>query len=291
LLNAIKSAVGQNPTLRRAIVQTGTRLERSKVNGVVSDLQSQGGLIAAQLADAIKQFSDKDDDNATYWIEGIEAHRRKLLKDNSLLAPEKSDVGGIHDNNRSVRDAALVSKPPRSARLLFFLTRALKSRSIIEMGTNVGISSAYIAAGQKAASIKEPKLTTLESSPFRIEIAKRIHSNLDLGQTLFIQGDFDDNLGPALDSMRIVDLAFIDGNHKFKPTLRFTEMLLDKSDEDIVLIYDDIRWSDGMEKAWKQIEQDPRFAITLDLNTMGIAVRCAKSKGRFTSPRIYSLAA
>jgi hypothetical protein len=39
-----------------------------------------------------------------------------------------------------------------------------------------------------------------------------------------------------------------------------------------VLMFDDINWSPGMASAWRTIASDPRFALTVDLRSMGLAV-------------------
>jgi hypothetical protein len=39
-----------------------------------------------------------------------------------------------------------------------------------------------------------------------------------------------------------------------------------------MIVFDDIRWSDGMLKAWKKIMADPGVKISMDLFCMGIVV-------------------
>jgi hypothetical protein len=38
------------------------------------------------------------------------------------------------------------------------------------------------------------------------------------------------------------------------------------------MVFDDIRWSDGMARAWSAIEADPRVEQTWDLGSMGICL-------------------
>jgi len=53
-----------------------------------------------------------------------------------------------------------------------------------------------------------------------------------------------------------------------------------------VIIFDDISWSSGMQKAWTEIENDDRVAVTIDLRIMGIAVisNTESVKGSFSIP-------
>jgi hypothetical protein len=36
-------------------------------------------------------------------------------------------------------------------------------------------------------------------------------------------------------------------------------------------VFDDIRWSDGMLRAWERIADDPRVALAVDLDRYGVA--------------------
>jgi hypothetical protein len=47
-----------------------------------------------------------------------------------------------------------------------------------------------------------------------------------------------------------------------------------------VLVFDDINWSAGMKRAWARIAADPRFAATVDLKKVGIAVVSAERTSR-----------
>lgn len=291
VIRSLKRAAGSNALVRNAIVNTGALFEKARINSLIKGLEDENHPITDQLARGIRHFSNGDDQEARSWAEKIESHRSKLLGDAALLANGELGKPGVNDAGQTVRDAVSVSKSARAGRLLFELTRALEARAIVEMGTNVGISSAYIAAGQHAAGVSKPELITLDSSPYRQAIAQKIHADLCLSQTKFVTGDFDDTLSPALAGLETPDLVFIDGNHKFKPTLRFTEILLATASRNLVLVYDDIRWSDGMEQAWNAISENPEFSIVLDFNTMGVAIRCNGKKKRYQSPRIYTLAA
>lgn len=291
MFEEVRNAIGRNATVRNTIVGSMALWERQRINSFINELRETGQKIPEQLADAFEQFTKNLDTDAQAWAQKIEAHRARLLQDRSQL--DRGDLGdaGINDGNQTVRDAVSVSKRPRAARLLLNITAALQSKQIIEMGTNVGISSSYIGAGQRTGKVNAPKLVTMESSPYRARIAENMHKSLGLDFTQVVLGDFNETLAPTLNSMETPDLVFIDGNHKYKPTIRYTDMILDAVDGDIVLIYDDIRWSDGMEKAWLEIMADKRFAFAMDLNTMGIAVRCAASEQQYRSSRLYSLAA
>ena len=46
--------------------------------------------------------------------------------------------------------------------------------------------------------------------------------------------------------------------------------LLEKIDENSIIVFDDIYWSDQMEEAWKEIVNNKRVTLSIDLFKMGI---------------------
>ncbi len=40
-----------------------------------------------------------------------------------------------------------------------------------------------------------------------------------------------------------------------------------------MFVFDDIRWSDGMKKAWAEIQRDDRLGVLVDLSTVGVCAR------------------
>ena len=207
------------------------------------DNYSQG----RQIRDALVALQAKLDPPDQNWIDRIEIERERLLKCGEPLFDNSLGTPSVFDINVSIKDACLASKPPEPALLLFLLTRALNPQSVIELGTNVGISSSYIAAGQIACG-RNGKIITFDASAYRLRLAKEVHHNLGLDNILYKEGLFADKLAPALNSLGHVDLAFIDGHHQYQPTIDYFEEVLKFSTTDTVFVFDDIRWSDGMKK-------------------------------------------
>jgi predicted O-methyltransferase YrrM len=91
-----------------------------------------------------------------------------------------------------------------------------------------------------------------------------------------------------LDEVTPLDYAFIDGHHVESATLDYMEQMVPRLSPEAVLVFDDIDWSDGMRRAWSKIAADPRFAMTLDLGTIGFAVVSASSTERQTLRAPYN---
>src|SRR5690606_32967933 len=109
--------------------------------------------------------------------------------------------------------------PPDQGRLLFSLVRVLRPRSVLELGTNIGISAAYIRLGLRYGG--QGSLTTVDASGARLELARRNFDTLGLDHPDWVEGRFDDVVPSLLTTVRPLDLVFIDGNHKRDPTLSY----------------------------------------------------------------------
>jgi predicted O-methyltransferase YrrM len=210
----------------------------------------------------------------------IEALRAELLARTQPLVDGSLGAGGLYDEGQSVRAACAVSKGPPAAFLLYALVRELGPAQVLELGTNLGISSAYLAAALRANG--RGALATLDASPYRQRIAAECHRRLGLPAVTYVQGLFGETLGRTLRALPPVDLAFIDGHHQYEPTLAYTEAILAAAADDAVLVYDDIRWSEGMERAWSELRADRRFRLVVDLDRLGL---CVASRGATGGPR------
>lgn len=197
----------------------------------------------------------------------IEDLRRELEQDKTLLEIEDLGAGSALQATRQRSIASLArhaAKPRKLGRLLFRIARYYQPKTILELGTSLGLSSSYLASGAANA-----KLCTIEGAAPVAAIAERNFRSLNLQPELVI-GNFDQHLGPVLDRMGPVDMAFIDGNHRKEPTLRYFNALMDRMSPSSVLIFDDIHWSPEMEAAWESIRADKRVFLTIDLFFIGL---------------------
>jgi predicted O-methyltransferase YrrM len=169
---------------------------------------------------------------------------------------------GIYDEGQSVAAAARVSRRGSSARLLHSIAAEYEPTTILELGTNVGISAAYLAAGGG-------NVTTLDVSPYRLALAKKLHYSLGL-KVDYVCGLFSDTLPATLDRLPPVEMAFIDGHHQYQPTLDYYAMIAEQAASGCIYVFDDIRWSEGMRRSWEELR--PKFKISVDLGGMGICI-------------------
>jgi len=205
---------------------------------------------------------------AYYCFDDIESIRAKLLLTQKTIAVE--DLGAAGKRNKLIEKrisqiAKNSLKSPKEAQLLFRLAYHFKPKTILELGTSLGITTAYLAK-----SSPEAKVISIEGSATISKIAALNHSKLNIDNIKLIVGDIQAKLEIAIRDLGTLDMVFFDGNHKMKPTLSYFEICLKAAHEDSVFIFDDIYWSKGMHKAWKEIKAHPRVKLSIDLFSMGI---------------------
>lgn len=209
-----------------------------------------------------------NDNRHFYAYDSIEQIRNDLLANHKVLAIEDFGAGSTvtKSNERKVSDIARSSlKPKKFGQLMFRMVNYYQANNIIELGTSLGITTSYLASANLKGNVY-----TFEGAKQVSAIAKQNFNNLSLNNIQVIEGNFDETLQLQLNKMTSADFAFVDGNHRNKPTIRYFEQLLSKSNESSVFIFDDIHWSKEMEEAWKYIQRHSAVTLTIDLFFIGI---------------------
>ncbi len=223
-------------------------------------------------------------DNRTYYsYQTIEALRKQLKQDETVLTIDDFGAGSSFDLNKkrkisSIAKSALKSK--KLAQLLFRIINYYQPQTIFELGTSLGITTAYLASGNLNA-----KIVTMEGSHEVANIAKKNFGQLQLKNITLIQGDFDETLPSTINERRsTIDFAFIDGNHRKAPTIKYFRQLLEKVNEHSIFVFDDIHWSKEMEEAWQIIQSHAAVTLTIDLFFIGLVFfrKKIKTKQHFT---------
>ena len=197
----------------------------------------------------------------------IETLRKELTKDQRLLQVEDLGAGSRSGaaKNRTVGQLARTAvKPKKYSQLLFRLVKKYKPATIIELGTSLGITTAYLSAASPGAAI-----TTIEGSKAVLQRAQDNFARLNIQNVTALEGNFDLLLPQLLARTQQVDLGYIDGNHRYEPTMNYFKMLLEKCTPDSILVFDDIHWSAEMEQAWAEIRQHPSVRCTVDIFFLG----------------------
>jgi predicted O-methyltransferase YrrM len=203
-----------------------------------------------------------------YSYKKIEKLREQLLVSNNKIRCTDMGAGSAITSNKTVGSIAKHSaKSAKQAQLLFRLVNFFQPETIIELGTSLGISTAYLAS----ANSKTPVIT-IEGCEEAAEIAKQNFKHLKLKNIEQIVGNFDDVFPKLVKARKKIDLVYIDGNHRKQPTINYFKQCLEKVNEDSILIFDDIYWSDEMMQAWQEIKNNRQVTVTIDLFYMGIVL-------------------
>lgn len=198
----------------------------------------------------------------------IELLRKQLLENHSVLTIEDLGAGSTIDrsNQRTISSIAKnAAKPKKFGQLLFRMAKYYQPRTILELGTSLGITTSYLASGNPAATV-----TTMEGAKEVAAVARENFAATGLQNISILEGNFDDTLAPLVHDMGSVDCCFIDGNHRREPTERYFQQLLPFAHNDSIFIFDDIHWSREMEQAWDTIRNHPAVRCSVDLFFIGI---------------------
>jgi len=205
--------------------------------------------------------------SGTRKVREIESLRRELIREKERI--ELTDYGaGSRRSNSSKRSISQIarysSSPAKVSRLLQRLVAHFDFKNVIEIGGNLGLTTAYLAAAENA-----PKVISLEGDPGLARKAVKNLEKLEIRAEI-IEGRFEETLALTLKQMEPIDFAYIDGNHREKPTLQYFEMISEKMRPNSVVAIGDIYWSKEMESAWESIKNHPLVTLTIDLFDLGL---------------------
>ncbi len=199
-----------------------------------------------------------------YSFNPIESLRKQLLHDNTPLSLQP--LGTSQAKTTTIaRELKRSAKSPRLAQLLQRLCASNKSHYIIELGTNLGISTAYLASNNSKSQVY-----TLEGQPELCRIAHNNFNKLNLHNINIIEGNIDNTLPQLIQQIPQIDLLFIDANHQYQATINYYNLAKSKVHKNTIIVFDDIHWSEGMQQAWNEIRQDPNIRLAIDIFHMGI---------------------
>jgi predicted O-methyltransferase YrrM len=199
-----------------------------------------------------------------YCFSNIEALRLKMMQDNTSFEKQEFGTG----KNKKVRVCEIAKrsvKPAKDSQLLFKLIEYAHSKRILEIGTSLGLSTAYMASVDSKS-----KVITLEGCAHTLDIANKNFELLRLKNIQSIQGNFKDTLSTALYQLGEVDFVFFDGNHQYNATMDYFNQCLKYKHHKSIFVFDDIYWSKEMTQAWKEICAHDSITLSIDLFNVGL---------------------
>src|SRR5690606_20615983 len=241
--------------------------EKKNINEIRTHFTSGEKLVSSFLK--AKEFNGTEtEENSLKTLDsyGNELSKREDLIDFSLFGiNEKQTVSSVYQRAASKN---------KWCHFFYFLSRNDKETNILEIGTNLGVSGQYYIGALCDNKTVTSHFVTFEGVPDLCKIANERFEKISINRNCnykIIQGLYEDTLHRVDDLNIKFDIVFIDGNHKYKPTIEYYEYLLNHSKDNAVFIFDDINWSGEMKKAWQDILKTD-YSYSIDFFKMGIIV-------------------
>jgi predicted O-methyltransferase YrrM len=214
----------------------------------------------------------------------LKNYRNSLLANKNTI--EVTDFGaGSRVFKSNIRQISKIAQTagisPKRAELLFRIVNYFQPKSILEIGTSLGLATSALSLGNASS-----KLITLEGCPNTMTVAEKMFQvssfKLPSNKANFITTEFSSYFKNFQLQSSNFQLIYFDGNHSEKATLDYFELLLPTITNDSVWIFDDIHWSAEMENAWEIIKKHPKVKVTIDTFQWGIVFfRAEQEKEHF----------
>lgn len=199
----------------------------------------------------------------------VESIRKKNISDKREISFKDLGAGSKimkSGRRRKISDITKYSSvPARFGILLSRLAAEFGGGVIIELGTSVGISTMYLAAGSPGSFVY-----TMEADEVLCNIARGNFEEAGIKNVKAMEGSFDDLLPRFADEGITPGLVFIDGNHRKEAVLNYVGKMIEIADDRTVIVLDDIYYSKDMVSAWDQVKGNPSVSATVDIGRMGI---------------------
>jgi predicted O-methyltransferase YrrM len=204
------------------------------------------------------------------WLDKIDSIRKKILSEKRTfkridLGQGSSAAPGRQASVELGSWAKRSSIDPFYGGILHRLTKELQPTNLLELGTAVGLSAAYMAS-----AIDQGQLTTIEGDPFLAEVARQTCDTLGFTNVQIKQGSFETVLKTIPLTEKKYQLIYIDGHHHPDAVHQYLDNLTHTLNGFRAVIVDDIRWSPDMLAGWKSLVKRPEWNLRIDIFRMGI---------------------
>lgn len=196
----------------------------------------------------------------------LKRYRDELINSDEIICITDYGAGSRVFNSKERKVSDIIKTAGISlkrAYLLHRLTSRLNCKTVLELGTSLGLAAAAMATANKQLTV-----TTIEGCPEITKKATRYLNQFEINNCEVINDTFEEFFTNT--TLPLYDLIYLDGNHKKEPTLRYFSKLLDKVHNDSIMILDDIHWSKEMEGAWNEIIRHPKVSVSIDTYKWGI---------------------
>lgn len=208
-----------------------------------------------------------EDKTAYADYKNIEVYKKQLLANNTTIAPEDYGAGSKSNTKKLTLNTLFKNTAIQHqfGSILYKTIQYYQPKNIVELGTGTGIATLYMALANTNAAIY-----TIEGNTELHTIISDYFKQMQIHNVHLQKGNFNDVLPLTLQTIHSVDFAFIDGNHQKDATIAYYHAIKQHSNNNTILVFDDIRWSSDMLQAWNTIIADNDITLSLDLFRMGM---------------------
>ena len=202
-------------------------------------------------------------------FEEIEKIRESLLVSNQKISYQTFGKRSSFSSTRRNKIATITRGGISSKKdsLLFCrLIQYFNSKKIIELGSSLGINTAYLSLASNVNS----SIFTFEGHDELVEIAGNTFEQLKLRNVNMIRGNIDDQLPDLLNDHSDFDFVLIDANHDYDAVINYFGLFEKHLKENNIIVIDDIRWSKDMYRAWNNIIRKNCVTLSIDLGHLGV---------------------
>ncbi len=233
----------------KGLASSSLRSEQS-VYSAYRRIRKRGGLDQIPGINALREYE------ATLKLNNT------MIKLDPIHPGRSSDIATIYQHAAS---------KPFWAGFYYWIARQFKSQSILELGTNLGVSGQYFYHALADNSIA--RFVSLEGIPALQECARHRLEGMTHVQASYhlYTGFYSELLPQVLPEHPAYDLVFIDGHHQYQPTLDYFWQIKPYLADDAILLFDDINWNSGMQQAWLELQKVPH-TIAIDFFKMGVLI-------------------
>ncbi|PCJ80656.1 MAG: hypothetical protein COA49_07425 [Bacteroidetes bacterium] len=191
----------------------------------------------------------------------IEHLRQTLSRSSDYIEVEDFGAGSkvFKNNLRPIKKIVSIVLQQKNVafslmRLLLFWKSKRSSCRILEMGTSLGLTTAYLAASGW-------EVETWEGCRNTSSYARRNWKILGCEESIKCKtGKFETLLNQDKGGW---DVVFLDGHHDGLATLEYIEILKTMLNKGGAILIDDIDWSEGMKAAWIELLEDAHWNVTM----------------------------
>lgn len=210
---------------------------------------------------------DAEKDIAIY--KKIETWRKGLQDSKETIERIDYGAGSMLVGSRQEQKIGAIARyalsSPFQCRFMARLAKFVQAKSILEFGSSLGISAAYLSSG-----IEDGNVMTIEGDPALVSRAKKLFEELRLKNVHIIQSTFESYIASGVDKISSIDLLFLDGNHQSKALLTYYRELKHLFTPTTIIIVDDIYWSQDMHEGWTALIALPEVKQSVDCYYFGL---------------------